>query len=65
MEIYIYIRKKWKKKLNENQIKFIICEIVIIFLKLHENNIIYRNLKKENILIDDKGHIKLVRFYKK
>ena len=62
-DLYTYVEKNGGK-LNENQIKFIICEIVIIFLKLHENNIIYRNLKKENILIDDKGHIKLVDFSK-
>ena len=62
-DLFSYVEKEGGK-LNENKIKFIISELVITLLKLHENKIIYRNIKKENILIDEKGHIKLVDFSK-
>ena len=62
-DLYSYVEKEGGK-LDEKKIKFIISELVIAILKLHENKIIYRNIKKENILIDEKGHIKLVDFSK-
>ena len=62
-DLFNYVEKKGGK-LDEETIKFIISELVIALLKLHEKKIIYRNIKKENILIDDLGHIKLIDFSK-
>ena len=55
---------KTKKKLKISETIFFISQIIIALLKLHENSIIYRNIKLENILIDDKGLIKLIDFNK-
>jgi len=42
--------------------KFYISEIILAIEHLHENNILYRDLKPENVLIDYDGHIKLTDF---
>ena len=38
---------------------FYICEIFTALQYLHLKNIIYRDLKPENLLIDKEGHIKI------
>ena len=47
-----------KGKFTENEARFYICELIVAIDFLHENNIIYRDLKPDNILIDKNGHIK-------
>ena len=49
-------------KLNlfeENEAKFFIAELIFTIEYLHNLNIIYNDLKIENILIDENNHIKL------
>ena len=49
-------------KLNlfeENEAKFFIAELIVTIEYLHNLNIIYNDLKIENILIDENNHIKL------
>lgn len=47
------------KKLNEDEIKFYIAEILLGLIELHNNNVIYRNLNPSSIFINENGHIKL------
>ena len=47
---------------SEKKVKFYIEEIVIAIEHLHFIDIIYRDLKLENVLINVKGHIKLYDF---
>ena len=49
---------------NEELIFFYICQLIIFLNKIHEGKILYRNLKPENILLDDKGNIKIIDFSK-
>lgn len=49
-------------RFTENQAKFYFAEVLIALEYIHEKNIVYNNLKAENILLDIDGHIKLADF---
>ena len=48
--------------LNNENSKFYISCVLLIFEHLHERSIIYRDLKPENIMIDSEGYPKLIDF---
>ena len=51
-----------KKKLSENLSKFYLAQIVLALEYLHSKNVIYRDLKPANILIDRDGNLRLADF---
>ena len=51
-----------QNKFPEKKAKFYLIEIILGLQTLHKNNMICRNLKPENILMDSEGHIKLSDF---
>jgi len=50
------------KVLNKKQTQFYAGSIVLILESLHQLNILYRDLKTENVMIDAQGYCKLVDF---
>lgn len=47
---------------SEEKARFYIAEIVLALKELHQKNIIYRDLKPDNVVIDDEGHAALIDF---
>ncbi|CDF36217.1 Serine/threonine protein kinase, partial [Chondrus crispus] len=48
--------------LTEEQMRFYLAEIVIAVAELHRHDFVFRDLKLENILIDEHGHVRLTDF---
>jgi len=45
-----------KGPFSEEKAKLFTAEILIAIRDLHKRNIIYRDLKPDNVVIDDEGH---------
>ena len=59
-ELFYHIRS-WVK-FSEDMAKFYLAQIILAFEYLHQRNVIYRDLKPENVLVDANGYIKITDF---
>lgn len=59
-ELFSYLRQEGR--LPNDHTKFFTAEITCAFEYLHGKNIVYRDLKPENLLIDCQGHLKITDF---
>lgn len=59
-ELFYHLRRE--QRFTEERAKFYAAEILLALECLHENGVIYRDLKPENVLLDSEGHVKLTDF---
>lgn len=59
-ELFSHLRKAGKFPADVS--KFYAAEIVLAFEYLHSLDIVYRDLKPENLLLDSRGHIRITDF---
>ncbi|KAL1919468.1 uncharacterized protein VTP21DRAFT_2161 [Calcarisporiella thermophila] len=59
-ELFTYLRRAGR--FSNEVARFYAAELVLVLEYLHEKSIIYRDLKPENLLLDEKGHIKVTDF---
>ena len=59
-EMFYFLRKE--QRFSEEKSRVYAAEILLALECLHENNVIYRDLKPENVLLDSAGHIALTDF---
>jgi serine/threonine protein kinase len=59
-ELYKHFMKH--KRFTEQQVKFYAIQIALAIGYLHSKDICHRDMKLENILIDETGYLKLIDF---
>lgn len=58
----LFRRMEVERMMLEDHARFYLCEIVCALEYLHGLDIIYRDLKTENVMLDEEGHVKLIDF---
>jgi serine/threonine protein kinase len=59
-ELFYHLSRRGR--FDEEAAKFYFCEVLLGLEYLHNRNILYRDLKLENILLDEEGHVRLTDF---
>jgi serine/threonine protein kinase len=58
----LFFHLQHKTRFNEDLVRFYGAQLYLALSYLHFNNIIYRDIKPENIILDNMGYIKLIDF---
>jgi len=49
-----------KKRLTAEQVRLVVMEVVCVMAYIHAQMVLYRDLKPENLLVDEHGHVRLI-----
>jgi serine/threonine protein kinase len=58
----LLFQDKFKGAQAKKWVSYYAAEILCVMETLYGKNIVYRDLKPENVMLDDEGHIKLIDF---
>ncbi|XP_052882749.1 phototropin-1 isoform X2 [Gossypium arboreum] len=61
-ELFMLLDRQPTKVMKEDAVRFYAAEVVVALEYLHCQGIIYRDLKPENVLLQDNGHVALTDF---
>ena len=53
---------RMQRKFTETAARIYICEVILAIEEMHKNEVIFRDLKPENVLVDENGHLNLTDF---
>lgn len=59
-ELFNLLQKK--KAFSEDQARFYAVQVLLALEHVHSKDVVYRDLKPENVLIDDKGYLRITDF---
>lgn len=59
-ELFFWLKKE--KRFSEERVRLYAAQLILALEALHENDIVYRDIKPENILLDKGGHIRVTDF---
>ena len=48
-----------QRKFSESRARFYACEVLCALEALHSHHVMFRDLKPENLLLDERGHVKV------
>ena len=59
-ELFFHLKRL--RTFSEEMVRFYSAEIICALDHLHSNNVVYRDLKPENVLLDQDGHVRITDF---
>jgi serine/threonine protein kinase len=58
----LFFHLKNERRFAEKRVKFYAAELLLAFEHLHKQNVVFRDLKPENVLMNRDGHVMLTDF---